>query len=232
MAPTRRKPECAYMRDYIWNEMKKWLAHAAIGKDPALSADLAKPLLVSDKKQRIKLESKEEMIARLRKLGIKSGIARRWRRLACTFAMPVAPARKPSCRPARPSALPGDEHRVMPMQNNLAQRMGRWLRPPASSWNIPMARNECPERDAVRARSWSGAPRPGSTTRRRRRCSAARRCRRWTASRYARRPGKSWRMPMQPGWRAARNDACRSRRVCRLKRRRKPDAADAAAEHP
>ena len=67
------KPECAYMRDYIWNEMKKWLAHAAIGKDPSLSADLAKPLLVSDKKQRIKLESKEEMIARLRKLGIKSG---------------------------------------------------------------------------------------------------------------------------------------------------------------
>lgn len=88
------KPECAYMRDYIWNEMKKWLAHAAIGKDPALSADLAKPLLVSDKKQRVKLESKEEMIARLRKLGITSGSPDDGDALACTFAMPVAPAKK------------------------------------------------------------------------------------------------------------------------------------------
>jgi hypothetical protein len=85
------RPECAYMRDYIWNEMKKWLAFAAIGKDPALSADLAKPLRVSDKKQRIKLESKEEMIARLRKLGIKSGSPDDGDALACTFAMPVAP---------------------------------------------------------------------------------------------------------------------------------------------
>ncbi len=88
------KPECAYMRDYIWNEMKKWLQHAAIGRDPALSSDLAKPLLVSDKKQRIKLESKEEMIARLRKLGITSGSPDDGDALACTFAMPVAPARK------------------------------------------------------------------------------------------------------------------------------------------
>jgi hypothetical protein len=89
------KPECAYMRDFIWNEMKKWLTHAAIGKDPSLGADLAKPLLVSDKKQRIKLESKEEMIARLRKLGIKSGSPDDGDALACTFAMPVAPKPKP-----------------------------------------------------------------------------------------------------------------------------------------
>lgn len=92
------KPECAYMRDFIWNEMKKWLAHAAIGKDPALSADLAKPLLVSDKLQRVKLESKDDMIARLRKLGIKSGSPDDGDALACTFAMPVAPKKvtKPS----------------------------------------------------------------------------------------------------------------------------------------
>jgi hypothetical protein len=82
---------CAYMRDYIWNEMSKWLAHAAIGKDVQLSEDLAKPLLVSDKKQRIKLESKEEMIARLKKLGITSGSPDDGDALACTFAMPVAP---------------------------------------------------------------------------------------------------------------------------------------------
>lgn len=89
------EPECAYMRDYIWNEMKTWLAHGAIGKDPALSADLAKPLLVSDKMQRIKLESKEDMIARLRKLGIKSGSPDDGDALACTFAMPVAPRKPP-----------------------------------------------------------------------------------------------------------------------------------------
>ena len=88
------EPECAYMRDYIWNEMKKWLAYAAIGKDPALAADLAKPLLVSDRQQRVKLESKEEMIARLRKLGIKSGSPDDGDALACTFAMPVAPRKR------------------------------------------------------------------------------------------------------------------------------------------
>jgi hypothetical protein len=83
-------PACAYMRDYIWNEMYKWLAHAAIGKDVQLAEDLSKPLLVSDKKQRIKLESKEEMIARLKKLGITSGSPDDGDALACTFAMPVA----------------------------------------------------------------------------------------------------------------------------------------------
>ena len=87
-------PACAYMRDYIWNEMNKWLAHGAIGKDPQLAEDLAKPLLVSDKKQRIKLESKEEMIARLKKLGITSGSPDDGDALACTFAMPVAPPKK------------------------------------------------------------------------------------------------------------------------------------------
>ena len=95
------KPECAYMRDFIWNEMKKWLTHAAIGKDPSLAADLAKPLLVSDKKQRIKLESKEDMIARLRKLGIKSGSPDDGDALACTFAMPVAPKPKPKPQSSR-----------------------------------------------------------------------------------------------------------------------------------
>jgi hypothetical protein len=87
------KPECAYMRDYIWNEMKKWLAHGSIGKDPALAADMAKPLLVSDKHQRIKLESKEDMIARLRKLGITSGSPDDGDAFAGTFAMPVAPVK-------------------------------------------------------------------------------------------------------------------------------------------
>jgi hypothetical protein len=90
--------ECAYMRDYIWNEMAKWLKHGAIGKDIQLAEDLSKPLLVSDKKQRIKLESKEDMIARLKKLGITSGSPDDGDALACTFAMPVAP-RKPAPPP-------------------------------------------------------------------------------------------------------------------------------------
>ena len=87
------KPECAYMRDYIWNEGKKWLAHGSIGNDPMLAADFGKPLLVSDKHQRVKLESKEEMIARLRKLGIKSGSPDDADAFNSTFAMPVAPVK-------------------------------------------------------------------------------------------------------------------------------------------
>lgn len=100
-------PKCAYMRDYIWNEMEKWLAYGAIGKDVQLAEDLAKPLLVSDKKQRVKLESKEEMIARLKKLGITSGSPDDGDALACTFAMKVARkkvARPSSSAPRRHSA--------------------------------------------------------------------------------------------------------------------------------
>jgi hypothetical protein len=50
----------AYRRDEMWGKMKDWLRDGGvIDTDPGLAADLAKPMLVSDQKQRIKLESKE-----------------------------------------------------------------------------------------------------------------------------------------------------------------------------
>lgn len=75
----------AYMRDYMWGEMKEWLRAAAIDTDPGLAADLAGPCLVSDKQQRVKLEAKELM----QKRGLDSPDDAD--ALALTFAMPVAP---------------------------------------------------------------------------------------------------------------------------------------------
>jgi hypothetical protein len=75
----------AYMRDYMWGEMKEWLRDAAIDSDAGLAADLAGPCLVSDKQQRVKLEAKELM----KKRGLDSPDDAD--ALALTFAMPVAP---------------------------------------------------------------------------------------------------------------------------------------------
>lgn len=76
----------AYFRDYMWGMMKQALiAGAAIDpRDQELANDLAGPTLIKDLKQRVKLESKEDM----KKRGISSpddGDA-----LALTFAAPVA----------------------------------------------------------------------------------------------------------------------------------------------
>jgi hypothetical protein len=85
----------AYRRDEMWGKMKTWLLEGgAIDKDPGLSADLAKPMLVSDREQRIKLESKELMKKRLKKAGQNADSPDDGDALALTFAMPVAP-RKP-----------------------------------------------------------------------------------------------------------------------------------------
>src|SRR6267142_659848 len=75
----------AYMRDYMWGEMKEWLRDGAIDSDAGLAADLAGPCLVSDKQQRVKLEAKELM----QKRGLDSPDDAD--ALALTFAMPVAP---------------------------------------------------------------------------------------------------------------------------------------------
>lgn len=75
----------AYMRDYMWGQMKEWLRDAAIDSDVGLAADLAGPCLVSDKQQRVKLEPKELM----QKRGLDSPDDAD--ALALTFAMPVAP---------------------------------------------------------------------------------------------------------------------------------------------
>ena len=77
--------KCAYMRDYMWSQMKEWLRDGAIDSDPDLAADLAGPCLVSDLQQRVKLESKEVM----QKRGIDSPDDAD--ALALTFAFPVPP---------------------------------------------------------------------------------------------------------------------------------------------
>ena len=97
-------PKYVYRRDEMWGRMRQWLLDGgAIDKDPGLSADLAKPMLVSDLKQRVKLESKELMEKRLKQLGAAdSSSPDDGDALALTFAMPVAPKSKPKASGSRP----------------------------------------------------------------------------------------------------------------------------------
>lgn len=86
----------AYYRDYIWAQMKEWLRDGgAIDTDRDLAADLQKPILVSDRLQRIKLESKDDMKKRLAKAGLDSASPDDGDALALTFAMKVAPRKAP-----------------------------------------------------------------------------------------------------------------------------------------
>ena len=89
-------PHFAYMRDYMWGQTKEFLRKGAIDKDQGLASDLQKPILVSDRLQRVKLESKEDMKKRLAKMGLDSTSPDDGDALALTFAMPVAaPRREP-----------------------------------------------------------------------------------------------------------------------------------------
>jgi hypothetical protein len=84
------KSHCAYWRDFMWDEMKKWMLRGgAIDKDHDLGADLQKPVLVYDRLQRVKLESKEDMKRRLTKMGLDSSSPDDGDALALTFAAPV-----------------------------------------------------------------------------------------------------------------------------------------------
>ncbi len=81
-------PRYANMRGYIWGKMRDWLPKGAIDASPALEIDLTGPGYTHDKRDRLLLESKEQM----KKRGLDSpddGDA-----LALTFALPVAPERK------------------------------------------------------------------------------------------------------------------------------------------
>lgn len=94
---------CAYWRDFMWDSMKKWLQEGgAIDNDHDLAADLQKPVLISDLKQRVKLESKEQMKKRLAKMGLNSTSPDDGDALALTFALPVAPPVKPVSLSAPP----------------------------------------------------------------------------------------------------------------------------------
>jgi hypothetical protein len=84
------RAHCAYWRDFMWDEMKKWMQRGgAIDKDHDLAADLQKPILVTDRLQRVKLESKDDMRKRWKKMGIVSASPDDGDALALTFAAPV-----------------------------------------------------------------------------------------------------------------------------------------------
>jgi hypothetical protein len=87
------EPRCVYMRDLIWTRMKEWLPKGAIDKDPGFAADLKKPILISDAKQRIKLEPKELMKKRLAKMGLDSTSPDDGDAFALTFSHKVLPKR-------------------------------------------------------------------------------------------------------------------------------------------
>ena len=53
--------KCAYFRDYMWYQMKEWLLAGAIDDDPGLESDLVAPGVVTDREQRVKLESKQDI---------------------------------------------------------------------------------------------------------------------------------------------------------------------------
>jgi hypothetical protein len=96
-------PHFVYRRDEMWGKLKEWLREGAIDKDPGLAADLAKPMLIGDVKQRVKLESKEIMGRRLRKMGMEATSPDDADALALTFAMPVAPPVKKNVHISAPS---------------------------------------------------------------------------------------------------------------------------------
>lgn len=85
-----------YRRDEMWGLMKDWLRTGAIDDDKMLAADLQKPALMSDVKGRVKLEPKDMMKKRLKKIGMKASSPDDADGLALTFAMPVAQRKKSS----------------------------------------------------------------------------------------------------------------------------------------
>jgi len=87
-------------RDEMWGEMKDWLRNGGcIDNDPELKADLQKPILMSDREQRIKLEPKDVMKKRLAKMGLDSASPDDGDALGLTFAMPVSRKEQPNVRP-------------------------------------------------------------------------------------------------------------------------------------
>jgi hypothetical protein len=83
-------PKYAYFRDYMWGKAKEALqAGLAIDSDPELAADLAKPITISDRLNRIKLEPKDLMKKRLAKTGGDASSPDDGDALALTYSRPV-----------------------------------------------------------------------------------------------------------------------------------------------
>lgn len=84
-----------YMRDHMWAEMKDWLLTGAIDTSPRLEMDLQMPGLRPDRKQRVWLESKEDIKKRTEGKSPDDADA-----LALTFAQIVV-AEEPAVEPYR-----------------------------------------------------------------------------------------------------------------------------------
>ena len=84
-------------RDEMWGSLKDWLRDGGcIDDDQELATDLQKPQLMPDTKQRIKLEPKDAMKKRLKKMGLDSSSPDDADALALTFALPVHDTAPPS----------------------------------------------------------------------------------------------------------------------------------------
>lgn len=95
------KAQIANYRAFMWSQMRDWLSKGAIDSTPGLEMDLTAPGYLHDKKDRLLLESKEQM----KKRGIDSpddGDA-----LALTFAQSVAPKVDSMAAPYRPRSAWG-----------------------------------------------------------------------------------------------------------------------------
>ena len=93
--------KCRYYRDYMWQQMKEWLLQGAIDTSAELESDLIGPGVRPDPRQRVWLESKEQMKGR----GVDSpdeGDA-----LSLTFAAPVGVVQRPTSRVKRPGSWMG-----------------------------------------------------------------------------------------------------------------------------
>jgi hypothetical protein len=91
-------------RDEMWGGMKEWLRTGCIDDDSELRIDLQKPVLISDREQRIKLEPKDLMKKRLSKMGLDSASPDDADALALTFALPVLPKKPISAQTPTVSA--------------------------------------------------------------------------------------------------------------------------------
>lgn len=89
-------PKRRYMRDHMWAEMKEWLSTggAIPDNDRRLAYDLQLPGLRPDAKQRVWLESKEDIKKRTLKFEGKGKSPDDGDALALTFAMTLAPTQK------------------------------------------------------------------------------------------------------------------------------------------
>lgn len=90
---TQGYEECANMRSWMWELMKKWMAKGSIDSSPDLETDLTGPMYHYSAKNQLVLESKEA-IKKRNATAFTGGSPDDGDALALSFARPVAPLRK------------------------------------------------------------------------------------------------------------------------------------------